>query len=78
VHTHTGLPVQIHKCLLDETGRLYLVSRLGLGLVHTQDMALAADAVEAGQWQPETVESALLAQAYGFEISPAIKNNINK
>ena len=64
--------------LLDEMGRLYLETPLGLGLVHTQDMALAADAVEANQWQPEAVQSASLALAYGFEISPAIKNKENK
>ena len=33
-------------CLLDEAGRLYLVTDLGAGLVHTADMALAAEAVE--------------------------------
>lgn len=78
VHAHTGQPVQVRKCLLDEMGRLYLETPLGLGLVHTQDMALAADAVEANQWQPEAVQSASLALAYGFEISPAIKNKDNK
>ena len=78
VHAHTGQAAQVRSCLLDELGRVYLETELGLGLVHTQDMGLAADAVDAGQWQPEAVQSALLAQTYGFEISPVIKNKPNK
>ncbi len=39
----------MQQSLLDESGRLYLVTDLGLGLVHTSDMAQAADAVERGR-----------------------------
>lgn len=74
-HAHTGQPAAVSACLLDEAGRVYLVTAMGLGLVHTQDMALAADAVESRQWQPRAVRSDDLAAKYGFEISPAIKNN---
>ena len=74
VQAHTGQAVKVGRCLLDEIGRVYLLTEWGLGLVHSQDMSLAADAVEAGQWAPEAVQSALLAAAYGFEISPAKRN----
>ncbi|MFO6421517.1 DUF2946 family protein [Hylemonella sp. W303a] len=71
VYAHSGTPVAPKTCLLDETGRLYLHTTLGLGLVHTQDMALAADLVEAGRWQPEAVLAAELPARYGFVRSPA-------
>lgn len=71
VHAHTGTPAELRSCLLDETGRLYLHTTLGLGLVHTQDMTVAADWVEAERWQPEAVLAAELPARYGFVRSPA-------
>ena len=53
VLSHTGLPVTVLNSLLDETGKLYLTTDVGLGLVHSADMALAAGQVEAGTWAPE-------------------------
>ena len=58
VVAHTGEPAQVREVLLDETGRLYLDCDIGVGLVHTADMALAADAVEAGRWAPVDVRHA--------------------
>lgn len=73
LHTHTGQPAQAQACLLDESGRLYLASELGLGLVHTADMGRAAEAVEAGLWQPQDVRAGDLPQRYGFVSSPAAR-----
>ena len=56
---------------LDEEGRLYIASPQGLGLVHSQDMVLAAEAVEQGVWVPRDVVSADLPAQYGFVRSPA-------
>ena len=71
VYAHTGqVPPQILACLLDEAGRLYLHTPLGLGLVHTLDMETAANAVEQGLWQPEEVQSADLPRRFGFVRSP--------
>jgi hypothetical protein len=71
VLAHTGQDAgAVRQCLLDEQGRLYLVTALGMGLVHTNDMALAADAVEAGLWKPEPVLAADLPAAWGFVRSP--------
>ena len=39
VQTSAGEPVQVSASLLDEEGRLYLVTERGVGLVHTADMA---------------------------------------
>ena len=55
---------------LDEAGRLYLQTAQGLGLVHSQDMLAAAEAIEAGRWQPEAVQSDELPQRFGFVKSP--------
>ena len=55
---------------LDEEGRLYIASPQGLGLVHSQDMVLAAEAVEQGVWVPRNVVSADLPVQYGFVRSP--------
>ena len=46
VSAHTGVAVEPAACLLDESGHVYLVTPLGVGLVHTQDVGIAADAIE--------------------------------
>ena len=71
VHDHTGQPGTVRDCLLDEHGRLFLVTGRGLGLVHTQDMATAADWVEAGRLRPRDVVAAELPARYGYVLSPA-------
>ena len=67
---HTGQTTQVLTCLVDELGHVYLHTPLGLGLVHTSDVALVADAIEQGQWIPEECQSQILAERYGFQISP--------
>ena len=71
LQSHTGLQTSAGECLLDEEGRLYIASPQGLGLVHSQDMVLAAEAVEQGVWVPRDVVSADLPVQYGFVRSPA-------
>ena len=70
VHSHTGLKVQVQAVYLDEAGRLYLGTPLGLGLVHSQDVLLASQFVENGQWEPKDVLVADLPGAYQFVRSP--------
>lgn len=69
--SHTGRSAAASACLLDEQGRVYLDSPLGLGLVHTLDVQWVADAIECGTWTPQSVHSADLAQRYSFVRSPA-------
>lgn len=71
LQSHTGLQTSAGECLLDEEGRLYIASPQGLGLVHSQDMVVAAEAVEQGVWVPRDVMSADLPVQYGFVRSPA-------
>lgn len=71
VVAHTGQPVQqVQQCLMDEHGHVYLQCDGVLGIVHTQDVVHAADAVEAGGWQLEDVAAADLPQRFGFVRSP--------
>jgi len=71
VSSHAGVPVAPSACLLDGEGKLYLVAGIGLGLVHTQDVALAAEAIEQGRWLPEDVRAEDLPARFGFVPSPA-------
>lgn len=72
VHAHTGVAVErVLECVLDEVGRLYLLTNLGFGLVHSLDVQQAAVAVEAGIWQPVDVVAAELPTRYGYVVSPA-------
>ncbi len=69
---HTGLAGELQRVLLDAEGRLYVEASAGLGIVHSQDMGLAADALEQGVWPaPEEVPAADLPTRFGFVRSPA-------
>lgn len=70
IHSHTGRLALPQSCLMDETGKAYLVTDLGLGLVHSQDVAALADALAQWQWEPQPVQAAALPQRYGFVLSP--------
>ncbi|NML13855.1 DUF2946 family protein [Azohydromonas caseinilytica] len=72
LQAHTGAPAQWRGAWLDEQGRLFLDTNLGLGLVHTQDMLLAAQALEQGRW---TLNGELrfeeLPARFNYRLSPA-------
>lgn len=68
---HTGVLTHGIACLTDENGWLYLETPLGLGVVHTQDMVLAVQAIESGLWTPQPVLRSDLPTRYGYTLSPA-------
>lgn len=71
VQSHTGVTAhELRAVLVDEQGRLYLHTELGLGLMRSADMDVAADAVLAGAWSPQPVDSQALPQHYGYCLSP--------
>jgi len=70
VTAHTGAAARAQRCILDEAGRLYLETDLGFGLVHTQDMTHAADAVEQGLWVPEDCTARDLPARFAYVRSP--------
>ena len=55
---------------LDEAGRVYLQTDLGMGLVHSQDVVLVAAAVEQGRWSPQSIRAADVPARFGFVQSP--------
>jgi hypothetical protein len=71
VRSHTGAPAQVKACFVDESGRLYLQTDLGFGLVHTQDIVQASEAVEAGRWVPQETQASELPSRFGYVTSPA-------
>ena len=71
VTSHTGLPAKAEAAFTDESGRLYLQTDLGFGLVHTQDIVQASDAVESGRWTPQELRAADLPRRFGYVMSPA-------
>ena len=74
VQSHTGLASTVLRCLVDEQGRVYLHTPLGLGLVHTLDVYQAAEALEQGIWKPEEVNSGELAHEFNYRKSPQAQN----
>ncbi len=76
--SQTGIGATASAALVDEHGRLFLATPLGLGLVHTLDMDAAADAVEAGTWRPEEVRFADLPARYAYRLSPAADHGASR
>ncbi len=70
ITSHTGQPARFVEAVSDDTGRLFLVTDLGLGLVHTQDMEIAAGRVESGAWSVTEQPFAALPDRHGFVLSP--------
>ena len=71
VTAHTGQPARPQGAVVDEQGHLYLDTDLGFGLVHTLDVAQAAEAIEQGLWVPQTIAARDLPQRFGYLCSPA-------
>lgn len=71
VSSHTGLDTEPESCWLDEDGRVYLVTSLGLGLVHSQDVGWVAEALEAQHWQAQTCTYAELLARHSVTLSPS-------
>lgn len=70
VQSHTGRDAVADAAWLDEQGRLFLHTDLGLGLVHSLDMGTAADALEAGAWPLHEAPFAELPQRFGYRLRP--------
>jgi Protein of unknown function (DUF2946) len=70
IATHTGAPAQHRAAWLDESGRLFLLCDLGFGLVHSLDMALAAEAVSCGTWAPQPMEFAQMPARFAYVLRP--------
>jgi len=70
VAAHSGQSVRPQRSLVDDAGRVYLETDRGFGLVHTQDVLFAADAIESGLWVPEQIAAAQLPHRFAYVMSP--------
>lgn len=74
IESHTGRAARFESAWLDEGGRLFLGTDLGLGLVQSSDMERAGRAIERGDWQfAECAADALVAR-FGHVLSPASRH----
>jgi Protein of unknown function (DUF2946) len=69
--SHTGTPTRFESAVLDEHGRLFVATPLGLGLVHSLDMEIASDLVESGAWPLDEAQFETLPARFGYALSPA-------
>ena len=76
VTAHTGQVAITQRCFIDEHGRVYLETALGFGLVHTQDMLQAANAIEQGLWVPQEVLAHDLQKRFVYVRSPEAANKL--
>lgn len=70
VRSHTGSAASMRECMVDEQGRVFLLTDLGPGLVHSLDVDLVAAAVDSASWSAREVVAADLAAHHGFVLSP--------
>ncbi len=76
LHTHTGRVAQAQECLTDTEGHVYFLSDIGLGLLHSADVPLIADAIDRGEWTVRHAGAAAqLPTLFGFVRSPAAAQN---
>ena len=70
LESHTGRAARLQQSWLDEQGRLFVSTDIGHGIVHTLDMGVAAQAVEAGDWQPQPITAAEMPARFGYVLRP--------
>ncbi len=74
VAAHTGQSVHPRRSVVDDAGHVYLETDLGFGLVHTQDVLFASEAIESGLWEPEQMPAAQLPDRFGYIMSPLTRH----
>ena len=74
VTTHTGETARVQRCLVDDAGKVYLDADVGLGLVHSQDVLNASEAIETGLWVPLACRVQELPGRFAFVKSPQALN----
>jgi hypothetical protein len=67
----TGAETQAQTCYTDEAGRVYFQTAMGFGLLHTLDVAKAAEGLELNVWPLESLAAADLPMHFGYTLSPA-------
>ena len=70
VSSHTKIDAVVINSFIGEKGMLYLLTNLGVGLVHTQDMWHASVAIEENRWKPIEISGEMIEGRFGFVKSP--------
>jgi Protein of unknown function (DUF2946) len=70
IETHTQEATHFKQAYVDETGRLFLDTTQGFGLVHTQDMVRAEAELTEAVAQAMAIESTALPAKFSYVISP--------
>lgn len=68
--THTGQRIIPEGFLEDEQGLVYTTSKIGLGVVHSQDMLQLANALECHSWDIQSVQAQQIEKQFHFVKSP--------
>jgi hypothetical protein len=74
LQAHDGTRAQWKASLVDENGWLYCETSNGFGLVHTQDVGVAAEALEQKLWSVVDTRVADLPARYAYVTSPQSLN----
>ena len=72
--SQTGQEASAQICFTDQTGRVYFQTDLGFGLLHTLDVAMAAEGLENHLWLLETIDCFDMPSQFGFTLSPQEDN----
>ena len=70
ITTHTGATANFEYALLDEAGHLYLKTEIGVGLVHSQDVYIAAQAIEENGWELQEIMIVEMLNKFNIVQSP--------
>ncbi len=66
----TGAETQAQTCYTDEAGRVYFQTAMGFGLLHTLDVATAAEGLELNVWPLASLLAADMPTRFGYTLSP--------
>jgi hypothetical protein len=72
--SQTGEETVAQTCWTDEAGKVYFQTPLGFGLLHTLDVAQAAEGLSLDLWPLETIQSNELPTKFAYCLSPATGN----
>ena len=70
VVSHSGRKALVQSAWLDERGRLFLLTDIGFGLVHSLDMEAASDALEADAWPLHELDFGAMPARFGYRLQP--------
>ena len=72
--SQTGQETSAQTCFTDQTGRVYFQTEMGFGLLHTLDVAKAAEGLEKDLWPLESMETSEMPSRFAYTLSPEEDN----